>query len=177
MEKVNVAVFFGGKSFEHDVSILTALEACSAFDMEKYNLIPVYFDLENKLWTGNALFDKRFYPLDENGRKIVDEAKLLIGEEKPTLQVQKQGMFFKYQEKITFDVAFLAFHGEYGENGPIQGLCEVANIPYTGCRNLPAGVCMNKSIAKSIVKKVGVPVLDEILIKNPHSDGFFDVLL
>ena len=132
MDKVNVAVFFGGKSFEHDVSILTGLEACYALDTEKYNLIPVYVDLNNHFWTGDALLDKNFYPLNNWGKKLVNEAKLIIGEDKPTLEIKKQGMFAKTTEYITFDVALLAFHGEYGENGPMQGLFEVANIPYTG---------------------------------------------
>ncbi len=175
MDKVNVAVFFGGKSFEHDVSILTGLEACYALDTEKYNLIPVYVDLNNHFWTGDALLDKNFYPLNNWGKKLVNEAKLIIGEDKPTLEIKKQGMFAKTTEYITFDVALLAFHGEYGENGPMQGLFEVANIPYTGCRTLSAAVCMNKSMAKTIVASVGVPVLPEILIKKPTNNDFFDI--
>lgn len=175
MDKINVAVFFGGKSFEHDVSILTGLEACYALDTDKYNVIPVYVDLQNKFWTGDALLDKNFYPLNNLGKKLISSAKIMVGEDKPTLQIQKQKMFIKSTEKIIFDVALLAFHGEYGENGPIQGLCEIANIPYTGCRTLSAAMCINKSIAKTIVSSVGVPVLDEIVIKRPIKNEFFDI--
>lgn len=175
MEKLNIAVFFGGKSFEHDVSILTGLEACHSLDTSKYNIIPVYLDLKNNLWTGEALLDKRMYPLSDYGKKIVQEARILVGEEHPALQITKQGLFFKSHEKIKFDVALLAFHGEYGENGHIQGLCEVANIPYTGCRVLSAGLCMNKSIAKTLVKSVGVPTLDEFIIKKPTMEDFYDI--
>lgn len=175
MDKKNIAVFFGGKSFEHDVSILTGLEACYALDTEKYNVIPVYVDLQNHLWTGDALLSKDFYPLNETNKKIINKSEILVGEEKPTIQIQKQKMFNKSLEKITFDVALLAFHGEYGENGPFQGLFELMDVPYTGCRTLSASLCMNKSVAKTLVSSVGVPVLDEILIKRPTNDQFFDV--
>ena len=75
MDKKNIAVFFGGKSFEHDVSILTGLEACYALDTEKYNVIPVYVDLQNHLWTGDALLSKDFYPLNETNKKIINKMK------------------------------------------------------------------------------------------------------
>ncbi|GMO56904.1 MAG: D-alanine--D-alanine ligase family protein [Rickettsiales bacterium] len=172
--KINVAVFFGGKSFEHDVSIITGIEVCLSLDFTKYNIIPVYLDLNNQLWTGEALMSKTIYPLQEWGKKMLQETKLLIGEPVPTLQVKKQGMFLSGLEKIKFDVAFCAFHGEYGENGPMQGLFEVAGIPYTGCRFLSSALAMNKSFTKMLAKKAGVSVLDEILLTKPNDD-FFDI--
>lgn len=177
MEKINVAVFFGGKTFEHDISILTGIEACQSLDIDKYNVIPVYLDLKNNFWTGEALLDRRIYPLRDWGKELVKEARLLVGEDKPTLQVKTKGMFLSKLEKIHFDVALLALHGDYGENGPMQGLCDIAGIPYTGCRTLSASVCMNKSITKLIAKSVGIPVLEEFIIRKPLNTEFYDIEL
>ncbi|MDR3289961.1 MAG: hypothetical protein LBT02_01610 [Rickettsiales bacterium] len=173
-DKINVAVFFGGKSFEHDVSILTGIEVCNSLDYTKYNVIPVYLDLKNQLWTGDALMSKTIYPLQDWSKKLLKKTQLLVGEDRPTLQFIEQGMFLKSTKRTTFDVAFCAFHGEYGENGPVQGMFEVASIPYTGCRVFAAGLAMDKSIAKMLAKNVNVNVLDEVIIKKPNDD-FFDI--
>lgn len=175
MEKVRVAVFFGAKSFEHDISILTGLEACQSLDIEKYEVIPVYVDLKNHFWTGDALMNRTIYPLTDDKKYLVNKCNILMGEEKPTLQVEIDGMFRKKQKKVEFDVALLAFHGDYGENGVIQGMFEMAGIPYTGCRQFSSGLCMNKIIAKNLVKKVGVPVLDEFVIGRPKDGEFYDI--
>lgn len=175
MEKLKVAVFFGAKSFEHDISILTGLEACQSLDVDKYEVIPVYIDLKNHFWTGEALLSRIFYPLTEEKKSLVNRCNVLMGEEKPTLMMEIDGMFRVKHKKINFDVALLAFHGDYGESGPIQGMFEMAGIPYTGCRQLSAGLCMDKIISKNIVKKVGVPVLDSFVIKKPEGGKFYDV--
>jgi D-alanine-D-alanine ligase len=172
--KKSVAVFFGAKSFEHDVSILTGLEVCASLACTQYDVFPVYVDLYNQLWTGSALLSKTIYPLQEWGKKMLLKTQLLIGKKKPTLLVEEQGLFFKSKKEINFDVAFCAFHGDYGENGYMQGLFEVAGIPYTGCRMFSAGTCMNKSLSKMLAKQVGVNVLPEIVLNKPQTD-FFDI--
>jgi D-alanine-D-alanine ligase len=170
----NVAVFFGGKSFEHDVSILTGIEVCSALCGANYNVIPVYLDIQNHFWMGDALLNKSIYPLNDFGKKLIQKTKILIGEERPTLEFQEQGLFLRSTKKINFDVAFCAFHGDYGENGPIQGMFEIAGVPYTGSRVLPSALCMDKNIAKKIVKSVGVSVLNDFIINKPDTK-FFDI--
>ncbi|MDR2526875.1 MAG: hypothetical protein LBC92_03310 [Rickettsiales bacterium] len=173
-KKIDIAVFFGAKSFEHDVSILTGIEVCRSLDDTKYNVIPIYLDMNNQFWTGDALMSKTIYPLRDWGKSMLKEAKILVGESRPTLRIKEQGMFFSSYKNITFDVAFCAFHGDYGEDGAIQGLFEVANIPYTGCRALSSSIAMNKSIAKMLVKNKDIPTLGDIVIKN-HRDDFFDI--
>jgi D-alanine-D-alanine ligase len=175
MKKTTVAVFFGAKSFEHDVSILTGLEACKALDAEKFNVIPVYIDLKNQMWIGEALFDKKTYPLNDYNKRLLSRAKILVGKERPTLLATERGFIFFKTKKIYFDAALLALHGSYGEDGSLQGLCEFAGIPYTGCRPLSAAICMNKSISKQLVKSAGVSVLDEIIIKRPGNNEFYNI--
>ncbi|MDR2760586.1 MAG: hypothetical protein LBB09_01935 [Rickettsiales bacterium] len=174
MEKTTVAVFFGGNSFEHDVGILTGLGACRSFDREKFTVIPIYMDLKNQMWSGDRLFQWKTYPLEGAKKRLVSEARLMVGEEKPTLLITERRLFMKKTRKINFDAALLAAVGGAGEGGHLQGLCEMAGIPYTGCRALPSGIAMNKILAKKVAKSVGVPTLDDFVIRRPR-DEFFDI--
>ncbi|HSQ97575.1 MAG TPA: hypothetical protein VLL98_02535 [Rickettsiales bacterium] len=174
MGKKKVGVFFGGKSFEHDVSILTGLDVCSTIDSTQYDVFPVYIDLENNWWTGEELLNKGSYPLNDYVKQELNKTKIVIGNGKSYLETEKKGFFCK-TKKINFDIAFLAFHGDYGETGFIQGLFETASIPYTGCNPEASAIFMDKSMTKRIAKTVGVPVLSEELIKKPENQNFFDI--
>jgi D-alanine-D-alanine ligase len=175
MSKLTIAVFFGSKSFEHDISILTGLEVCQMLDFDRFDVIPIYIDIKNNMWTGEQLLKPTFYPLNKRKKRLLTKISVLVGEEKPTLRATKVGIIFSKSKNINFDVAFLALHGEYGENGMIQGMCELGGIPYTGCRALPSGVAMDKVISKTIAKSVGVPVLDDIVIRRKTNGEFFDI--
>jgi D-alanine-D-alanine ligase len=144
-------------------------------DTEKFNVVPVYIDLKNQMWVGDALLNKKTYPLNDYNKRLLGKARILVGEKRPTILVTEMGFVFLKTKKIYFDVALLAFHGGYGENGSIQGLCELAGIPYTGCRHLSSAICMNKSISKRLVKLVGIPVLDEIILKRPDDNEFYNI--
>ena len=173
MEKKKVCVFFGGKSFEHDVSILTGIDVCFSIDSTKYDVYPVYIDIENNWWFGGDLLDKRSYPLNDRVKQNLLKMQFTVKNNRGFLKSQKGGIFGR--KKIDFDIAFLAFHGDYGETGYFQGLCETANIPYTGCDTKSSAVFMDKSLTKKIAKNLGIPVLDEEVIKKPINNEFFDI--
>ena len=172
--KKKIAVFFGERSFEHDISILTGLQAFRAIDTTKYEPFPVYVDLDGKWWVGEKLLDNSTYPLTKEKQKTVTPVEFKIGGERAHLLPLRKGLF-KKAKPIYFDFAFLAFHGGYGEDGLFQGLMETAGIPYSGCRPLAASVFMDKIATKRICKAIGVPVLDDVLIKRPEGSDFFDV--
>lgn len=174
MGKKKVGVFFGGKSFEHDVSILTGLDVCATIDSTQYDVFPVYIDLENNWWIGKELLNKGSYPLNDYVKQELSKTRIVIGNGKSYLETEKKGFFCK-TKKIHFDIAFLAFHGDYGETGFIQGLFEIAGIPYTGCNPEASAIFMDKSMTKRVAKTVGVPVLPEELVKKPENQNFFDV--
>ena len=179
MQKKKVAVFFGGKSFEHDISILTGIEACKAVDSTKYEAFPIYVDLSGEWWTGEKLLDRRFYPLNNSNRFLVKRVHLIIGKgnfgsKNYYLETQKSSLFDS-KKRIDFDIALLAFHGNYGEVGHFQGLCEIAGIPYTGCDVKASAVFMDKSLTKKIAKSLNIPVLEEKILKKPADQNFFDI--
>lgn len=175
MNKKRVAVFFGGKSFEHDVSILTGLQVMQVLDITKYEPIPVYVDVDGKWWTGKALLDMKNYPIDENIRATLHHIAISVGrgDLTPRFEILNPKMFGK--KFIEFDIAFFAFHGNMGENGPMQGVMEASNIPYTGADVLSSAIYMSKTDTKAICRSIGIKVLDEIVLKKPNINESFDV--
>ena len=171
--KKRIVVFFGGKSFEHDISILTGLQVTEAIDAKQYEVIPVYIDLEGKWWTGEHLLDKSFYPLNAKNQHLVSPVSLVIGEKKSYLQFAKRG--FMRSKPLYFDFAIPAFHGDYGEDGCFQGLMEMAGVPYSSCRVLAASIFMDKVATKRICRSLGIPVLPEVVVVRPNSEEFPDI--
>ncbi len=178
MNKKRIAVFFGGRSFEHDVSIITGLEVLNSLDSTRYDAFPVYVDLDGFWWTGDALLNRQNYHLTDEIKKKLTRVILPVGEQKPILRPVLKGFgsgLFGGRKDIAFDLAFLAFHGDYGEDGCFQGLMETAQVPYSGCRVLSSSVFMNKAVAKKALKSAGIPVLEDVLISRPDAKTFPDI--
>jgi len=165
-----VAVFFGGRSYEHDISILTGLQVCQVMDITMYVPIPVYVNKVGRLFTGRQLLDPTFYPVSEYKEPQLTEVVIPVGETSPCLQ-KRFGMF---KTKIPFDIAFLAFHGAEGESGGFQGLFELAGIPYTGADLKASAVYMDKKITKLVCRALDINVLDDFVVQKPKAD-FYDI--
>jgi D-alanine-D-alanine ligase len=174
--KKTVAVLFGGMSLEHDVSILTGLQIINSIDSSKYNVFPVYIDKEGIMWYGKELLDRKNYHFSQQTKDKLKQLTLNVG-----TNFSYRPYFIKKNDilpggkKIFFDIAFLAFHGEVGENGYMQSLFEVARIPYVGPRAFDASIFMNKAISKAIFRDAGIKVLDDVVIKKPEIKGAIDV--
>lgn len=175
MDKIKVAVFFGGKSFEHDVSILTGLQVIQAMDSTKYESFPVYVASDGTWWTGDLLLDTKVYPLTDATKAKLLNVSLPVGEATitPSLKVMNPSLFGK--RRIKFDIAFFAFHGDVGESGGMQGLFETANFPYTGADILSSSVYMSKVATKRICKTLGINVLSEVVVQKPTGENFIDI--
>lgn len=157
----NLAVLFGGRSVEHEISVITALQLINVLDVERYRPIPVYIAQSGRWYTGEALLNKEFYKKLPASLSQVQEVTLLpvprIGG-LTVLQPKKHG------EVIPIDIYFLAFHGTYGEDGCIQGLMEMADVAYTGCGVLSAALGMNKYQCKTHLSANGIPVLPATVV-------------
>lgn len=165
--RTQVAVLFGGRSVEHEISVITALQLMQAIDSEKYDAIPVYIAPNGAWFTGEQLFERSFYRRVPSALSELQEVTLLP---KPGVNglAKLGGGFSANSEKsvIPVDVIIPAFHGQYGEDGCIQGLIEMSDIPYTGC-NVPASaVTMNKYICKVFLKHHDIPVLPALLVRR-----------
>src|SRR5579875_609397 len=137
--KTRVAVFFGGRSPEHDVSVVTGLQAMEALDQDRFSSFPVYVAPDGKWFTGDELRKRGNYIPKEATVKSLESVTLDLWpnvDGRGRLIPTKPGGMFSKPKAIEFDVALLAFHGLFGEDGRMQGLFEIANVPYTGMRTL-----------------------------------------
>ncbi len=162
--KTNVAVFFGCRSVEHEVSIISAVQAMHAIDRDKYDVTPVYVAKSGEMYTGDALFTIEEYRDLPQLLKKCDKVVLMREDDKVVLSFLKTGIFAKKQ-KVQIDVAFPIVHGTNCEDGTIAGFFEFLNLPYVGCDVLSAAVGMDKAVFKDVLKNAGLPVLDYICIR------------
>ena len=168
--KTRVAVFFGGRSPEHDVSVVTGLQALEALDQDRFSSFPVYVAPDGKWFLGDALRSRTTYIPRENTLKTLEGVTLDLWpnvEGRGRLLPVKPGALFSKPKSIEFDVALLAFHGLFGEDGRIQSLFELANVPYTGMRTLASSICMDKAATKRILAGTGIELLSSAVLSRP----------
>lgn len=157
--KKNIGIFFGGRSVEHEISIITASQLIKAIDKSKYEVTPIYISQEGIWYTGSWLnYSEHF----RDYKTLMKHCKKVI----PTLY-PNEGILLSYpsgflkssQVVSKIDIAFPVFHGSYGEDGCIQGLFEIMNIPYVGSNVVASAICMNKSLTKEICKGIDIPII------------------
>jgi len=159
--KTTVAVIFGGRSVEHDVSIVTGHQIMRAFDAERYIVVPVYIGRDGRWFTGDPLRDLDLYK-DGNvsGIKGVEETLISPSVQHHGLILNPLAGRFSRSEVRRVDVVFPAVHGSHGEDGTLQGLLELADIPYVGCGVMSSAVANDKLITKDVLRQNNIPVID-----------------
>src|SRR5215472_14401392 len=162
--KTRIAVFLGGRSPEHDVSVVTGLQALQALDQARFDALVVYVTTEGDWLVGPGLDDRRSYIPDAQIRAQLSEVTLDIAAGGGGRLVARKSGLFSRKPTVEFDVALLAFHGLGGEDGQFQGLFEAANLPYTGMRTLAAAVMMDKVVTKRVLEGSGIPLLCHVVI-------------
>ncbi len=146
---MNLAVIFGGKSTEHDVSVVSGTSVIANLNPEKYQIYPIYID---KFGT--------FYACPYN-KKI-----LSLGEIPKNLK--RIDNIFAYLKNI--DVVFPVLHGKYGEDGTIQGMLDLLDKKYVGCHTLSSSICMDKVYTKIILNSAGIKQADFLVIKKYQNE-------
>jgi D-alanine-D-alanine ligase len=165
-----VAVLLGGRSPEHDVSVITGLQALRAIDQTRFDPFPVYVNPRGQWFVGEALADRRNYLPDSSTQDSLTEVTLSLGEPGRGVLVPKRGGWFGRPAPVEFDVALLAFHGIGGEDGQMQGLFETANLPYTGMRTLASALFMDKAATKRLLRGLEIPLLPHAVVSRTR-DG------
>jgi D-alanine-D-alanine ligase len=167
-DKQRVAVLFGGRSPEHDVSIVTGLQALEAIDSARYEAFAVYVSPQGEWLYGEALAWRNTYLPDGAVRQGLDSVTLDLNAQGRGVLLPRDGGLFRRPRPIVFDVALLAFHGTHGEDGGMQGLFEVANVPYTGMRTLASAVLMDKAATKRLLGAADIPLLPHVTLTRPQ---------
>lgn len=183
MTKKTIAVFFGGRSPEHDVSVVSALQVMSALDRVLYDVLPVYLAADGRWWTGDALMQRESYLPDDDVLAGLSQVSLdMTAKGGPALILPDASLRRRASSlaaslikgsgavpsRLAFDVAIPCFHGLVGEDGQIQGMFEVARVPYTGMRTLASAVLMDKVATKRMLAGLDVPQLDYRELQRPR---------
>src|SRR5262244_8411 len=185
MKKIRVGVLFGGRSGEHEVSLLSAASVLKAINQDKYEVVPIGITKEGQ-WVSPAHAEKLLRGEDlpqETGRHLragnpeatASAAVLAKGEAVIVPPVPQSDSLVPFESKaraadhgITVDVIFPVLHGTFGEDGTIQGLLELADIPYVGAGVLGSAAGMDKDVMKRLFAAASLPIVKHITILRCH---------
>ena len=163
MSKIQLGVMFGSRSCEHEVSIISAVQLMRAADRQLYDVIPIYISKRGEWFTGDALFEISAYtPFDESRKGVVRvNLDITSGSGALTRMEHGKGLLGKDREVIVarLDCVIPVFHGMHGEDGTIQGLLELCNIPYASSGVGASAMGMDKVYMKQYFRGAGFPVL------------------
>ena len=163
--KTNVAVFFGGRSVEHEISVISALQAINAFDKTKYEVFPVYISKDGRWYTGDVLLDIKNY---KDTKSLIANAEEVYmrpeyGDFNLYRAKEKGGLFSKKNNIVTeLHAALPVLHGSHGEDGMFEGLLETIGIPFAGCDTLSSANGMDKITMKMILQANDIPVVEYV---------------
>jgi D-alanine-D-alanine ligase len=163
MKKIRVAVLYGGRSGEHEVSLQSAASVINHLDRDRFEIVPVAIDKQGR-WRLNdisLLEGKKSLPVFKDAPKVLlppNVAETSTGS--ALIQLGEGG------QARAIDVVFPVVHGPLCEDGTIQGLLELADVPYVGCGVLASAIAMDKEMAKRVARDAGVPIVPYIALRH-----------
>lgn len=149
---------FGGKSVEHEVSVISGIQAIMSMDQEKYEVIPVYLTKKNEMYVGEEIGKIEAYK-DIPGLLSKSQRVILVNEDDHIVLMPYPVKLFG-KKGIEVDIAFPIVHGTNVEDGALQGYLKTIGIPFVGCDVTASALGMDKYASKVVLKENGVPVLD-----------------
>ncbi len=164
MRKKKVMVLFGGRSGEHVVSLRSAASIMKAIDRNLYEIIPVGITREGTWLAGEDAWDALW---EKRAPREASRAALLTDPTGPGLLVENAGLSGAWSF-VPVDLAFPVLHGTYGEDGTIQGLFDMAGLPYAGSGVLASSAGMDKEVMKTLLARHGLPIARFICLKHNH---------
>lgn len=159
--KTNIGVFFGGRSTEHEISVISANQAMAAIDRERYDITPVYITKDGRWFTGEVLMDVANYRNPAKMLKECTEVTFATTYGDYNLYKVKRQLFGT-PVAAHIDVAIPVLHGANGEDGTVEGLFDLLGLPYAGCDVLASANGMDKITMKMILEASDIPVVDYV---------------
>jgi len=157
-KRLRVGILFGGRSGEHEVSLASATSVIRALDPEKYEAVPIGIDKDGR-WLVSSKAHKMLGDVLKTGNRVL----LPADPSAATLVPLGAGAG---QPSVPVDVVFPLLHGTFGEDGTVQGLLEMANMPYVGAGVLASAVGMDKDVQKRLFEQAGLPVVSFIVFRR-----------
>lgn len=174
--KTRIGVFFGGRSTEHEISVISASQAMHAINREKYDVTPIYITKQGRWFTGEALFDVANYRDTKTLLEKCDEVYMRPVYGDYRLYKVKKPMFGT-DVLCNLDVVIPVLHGSNGEDGTFDGILDSIGIPYAGCDVLASANGMDKITMKMILQASGIPVVDYIWFTDKQWARQKDVMI
>ncbi|NCC07262.1 MAG: D-alanine--D-alanine ligase [Clostridia bacterium] len=169
MTKTKIAVLFGGASSEHEISLMSATSVLNNLDKEKYDIVPVGITKSGRWYLYNG--DIALIKSGEWEKADITPAAFCAGSGMKGLITFENGSY----NEVPVDVVFPVLHGKNGEDGTVQGLLDMAGIPYVGCGVLGSSVCMDKVIANCVMDACGIPRCEWDYMDTHSGEDFDDV--
>ena len=173
MSRLDVGVVFGGRSVEHDVSIVTAHQVMAVLE-DRYGVVPIYVTREGRWLSAPGLNDLDVYK-NKRWDEVGEEVTPLLGPGRGGLQTE--GGRLRGPKRVPLDVVIPSIHGTYGEDGTVQGLLELADVPYAGSDVVASAVGMDKVAMKAVFKQAGLPTVPDILVETTRLDSDQETVL
>jgi D-alanine-D-alanine ligase len=159
VKKLRVAVLFGGRSGEHEVSLMSARSVIGALDPARYEIFPIGISHAGNWFIGEHVLDA----LEKDQTEALEHAVIFPEPGYPGLYAIRNDRYVKITD---LDVLFPALHGTFGEDGTLQGLLELADVAYVGAGVLGSSVGMDKGVFKDVMRANGIPVVDWIILRR-----------
>lgn len=159
---IELGVIFGSRAAEHDVSVISGLQILENADKSKYHSFPIYISRTGEWFIGEPLRDIKTFRNFDPEQKGITRVFLPPEPGHNALYTFGSGLFGKSQKAAALDCVILALHGMHGEDGTVQGLCELADIPYSSCGLVGSAVGMDKIVMKAVFQSMGLPTLQSI---------------
>lgn len=173
MARLSVGVVFGGRSVEHDVSVVTAHQLMEALG-DRHEVVPIYVTKQGRWLSGPALNDIAAF---REGRAEDAGEEAFIPPVSGYRGLMALGGRWRGPRRVPLDVVIPAIHGTFGEDGTLQGLLELADLPYAGSGVAASAVGMDKAQMKAAFKDAGLPVVDHVLVEVEDLDAHVDEAL
>lgn len=169
--KIKVGVIFGGKSVEHEISIISAIQAMEYLNKDKYEVVPIYITKNNEFYVGENIGKIESYRESISALLKQSQRVLLVNDENKVKLIKYP--FKKFGNNVVdyIDIAFPIVHGTNVEDGTLQGYLKMLNIPYVGCDVVSSAVGMDKYVMKTVLKDNDIPVLDCKCYTNKDYDA------
>jgi D-alanine-D-alanine ligase len=173
MAAKTVAVLFGGRSVEHEVSVITGHQIMDALKAAGHRVLPIYLAKDGEWYAGERLHNLKLFT-DPAGEPTSagGVSRVSLSPDRSIRQLvmhpnMRQGLFRK-PSQLWADVFFPCLHGSFGEDGSLQGLFELADVSYVGAGVAASAIAMDKALTKLICRSVGIPVLDWLIFSRPE---------
>ncbi|MDR1409049.1 MAG: D-alanine--D-alanine ligase [Oscillospiraceae bacterium] len=174
--KQSIAVIFGGKSVEHEISVISAVQAMAALDKDRFEIFPVFIAKDGAFWHGPQLRDMAQYKDLPALLRTCVRADFTTSDGKVYLIPAKQKAIGKTKPIALLDAALPIVHGTNVEDGALQGYLKTLGLPFAGCDVLASAVCMDKYVMKVMLRAGGFPVLDGLRVQAAQGQDTIEII-